>query len=224
MRFHESSWLQDGDTTLYCQPPPAAGSAVQPQPFQDFSPVVNPQALQKRQGEDSTLYRQPPTRAVHPQEVEKRRLEGVRRERKVEAEVLQSISHTSDLLLTHTTVDEVSPRVLQTKYLKTRQVLQQKLSLLEQSRPPSPGLSSGPLTPSTLSTISPSSFPPAAPPGGEHITPSSYRATPASGGGKITPSSYGATPSLSIFSDLSDTSAGTSTISHIDLSEDHSHA
>ena len=126
----------------------------------------------------------------------------------MEAEVLQSISHTSDLLLTHTTVDEVSPGVLQAKYLKTRQVLQQKLSLLEQPRPPSPGLSSGPLTPSTLSTISPSSFPKAAALGGEQITPSSYRAT----------------PSLSIFSDLSDTSAGTSTISHIDLSEDNSHA
>merc|ERR1719234_3109613 len=38
VRFHESSWLQDGDTTLYCQPPPpAAGPAFQPQPFQDLS-------------------------------------------------------------------------------------------------------------------------------------------------------------------------------------------
>jgi len=228
VRFHESSWLQDGDTTLYCQPP-----AVHPQVLQDFSPVVHPQSfqdfspqtlqdLQRGQGEDSTMYHHPPTRAVHPQEVEKRG-EGGRRERKVEAEVLQSISHTSDLLLTHTTVDEVSPGVLQAKYLKTRQVLQQKLSLLEQPRPPSPALSSGPLSPSTLSTISPSSFPPTAP-GGEHITPSSFRATPASGRDHITPSSFRATPSLSIFSDLSDSSAGTSTISHIDLSEDHSHA
>ena len=238
VRFHESSWLQDGDTTLYCQPP--ASSAVHPQLLQDFSPVVHPQAfqdfsphvhqqtlqdLQRRQGEDSTLYHQPPTRAVHPQEVEKRGGggEAVRREREVEAEVFQSISHTSDLLLTHTTVDEVSPRVLQAKILKTRQVLQQKLSLLERPRPPSPGLSSGPLTPSTLSTISPSSFPPTGP-GGEHITPSSFRASPASGKDRITPSSLRGTPSLSIFSDLSDTTAGTSTISHIDLSEDNSHA
>ena len=196
VRFHESSWLQDGDTTLYCQPP--AGSAVHPQVFPD---------LQKMHGEDSTFYHQPPTRTVHPQEVERRKAEEGGRERKVEAEVLHSISHTSDLLLTHTTVDEVSPGVLQAKILKSRQVIQQKLNLLEQSRPPSPGLSSGPLTPSTLSTLSPSSFPAAAPPGGEHITPSSFRAT----------------PSLSIFSDLSDTSAGTSTISHIDLSEDNSH-
>merc|ERR1719234_1599066 len=41
VRFHESSWLQDGDTTLYCQPP-SAGPVVQSQAFQD---------LRKRQGE-----------------------------------------------------------------------------------------------------------------------------------------------------------------------------
>merc|ERR1719394_1272333 len=122
---------------------------------------------------------QPPATAVIPQEVNKRLVEGLLSERKVEAEGLQSISHTSEILLTHTTVDEVSPGVLQAKYLRTRQVLQQKLSLLENPRPPSPGLSSGPLTPST----------------------------------------FRETPSLSLFSDLSDSSRGTSTISHIDLSD-----
>jgi len=187
VRFHESSWLQEGDTTLYCQPP-----AFKPQAQQD---------------QDSTMCHQPPATAVIPQEVNKRLREGMLlSERKVEAEVLQSISHTSDILLTHTTVDEVSPGVLQAKYLRTRQVLQQKLSLLENPRPPSPGLSSGPLTPSTLTTLSPSSFPASVSKDREQLTPSSFRET----------------PSLSLFSDLSDSSRGTSTISHIDLSDDNS--
>merc|ERR1711962_1886289 len=99
---------------------------------------------------------------------------------------------------------KVETEVLQAKYLRTRQVLQQKL--LENPRPPSPGLSSGPLTPSTLTTLSPSSIPASVSKDREHLTLSSFRET----------------PSLSLFSDLSDSSRGTSTISHIDLSDDNS--
>ena len=135
---------------------------------------------------DTTLYRQMP--APPAKQLEAGPLRGL------EVEVQDSVSrHTSELLLTRSTYEEVSVGDLQAQYRSTRERLQEKLSVISSRQSPgsSLALSAGLLSPLSREghTTTSSSL--------SHITFSELEGSRASS-----------------------VSSGTATLSHIDLSED----